>query len=135
MAPAPSPEKALWSSCAAIFWPGSMAFGFPGIMAHHWQAAFGVDRAAVGQIFFSTALGWLLITEGGRWQERLGRGAWLSWARSSPPWPPATDHGPGASGVHAGLHHRGLSTPASTCPPSAWWTALVPLRRGLITAW
>lgn len=64
---------ALWGSCAAIFWPGALAFGFPGVMASHWQQTFGVGRGAVGAAMF-----FLLIAVGcfmflaGRLQMRLG---------------------------------------------------------------
>lgn len=36
----------------AIFWPGTLVFGLPGVMSQYWQTAFGVGPAEVGQIFF-----------------------------------------------------------------------------------
>jgi OFA family oxalate/formate antiporter-like MFS transporter len=71
--PQPRGFGALGGSCAAIFWPGALAFGFPGVMAAHWQQAYGVGRGAVGATMF-----FLLITVGsfmylaGRLQMRWG---------------------------------------------------------------
>jgi OFA family oxalate/formate antiporter-like MFS transporter len=42
----------LAASCAAIFWPGTLVFGFPGVMSGYWQSAFDVNRADVGRIMF-----------------------------------------------------------------------------------
>jgi len=42
----------LGACCTAIFWPGTLVFGLPGVMSHYWQNAFGVGPAEVGQIFF-----------------------------------------------------------------------------------
>jgi len=70
---APRGFGALWGSCAAIFWPGALAFAFPGVMASHWQQSFGVGRGAVGATMF-----FLLIAVGsfmflaGRLQMRWG---------------------------------------------------------------
>ncbi|MBN2126361.1 MAG: MFS transporter [Deltaproteobacteria bacterium] len=64
---------ALISSCAAIFWPGAFIFGFPGVMAGHWQETFQVGRGAVGQSLFFVLLGvgmFMYLT--GRLQERVG---------------------------------------------------------------
>lgn len=36
----------------AIFWPGTLVFGLPGVMSQYWQTAFSVGPAEVGQIFF-----------------------------------------------------------------------------------
>jgi OFA family oxalate/formate antiporter-like MFS transporter len=66
-------KSALCAGCAAIFWPGAFVFGFPGVMAQHWQYAFQVNHAAVGKtlFFMLTAVGiFMFIT--GRWQERFG---------------------------------------------------------------
>lgn len=66
-------KSALGAGCAAIFWPGSFVFGFPGVMAQHWQYAFYVDRAAIGKIlFFVLAAVGLFMFFIGRWQERFG---------------------------------------------------------------
>ncbi|MCB2228337.1 MAG: MFS transporter [Desulfarculaceae bacterium] len=63
------------ASCLAIFMPGALAFGFPGVMASHWQEAFGASRAQIGQIIFFMLAGVALITYlAGRWQERWGPG-------------------------------------------------------------
>ncbi len=135
MAPAPSPEKALWSSCAAIFWPGSMAFGFPGIMAHHWQAAFGVDRAAVGQILFFLLLGvGSTMYLAGRGQERLGPGRMvilgsLISAVAALLLPLA----PGIGAVHAWAFITGASHSCLYLPALSVVQRWFPLRRGLVT--
>jgi OFA family oxalate/formate antiporter-like MFS transporter len=64
---------ALWGSCAAIFWPGALAFGFPGVMAAHWQQTFGVGRGEVGatMFFLLVAVGCFMFLAG-RLQMRLG---------------------------------------------------------------
>jgi OFA family oxalate/formate antiporter-like MFS transporter len=67
----------LAASCGAIFLPGALIFGFPGVMGHHWQQAFSASRADVGQILFfvlAGAGGCMLLV--GRVQERVGP-AWL----------------------------------------------------------
>lgn len=57
----------------AIFWPGALNFGFPGVMAPLWQEMFHIGRGAVGNILF-----FMLVAVGifmflvGRWQERYG---------------------------------------------------------------
>ena len=66
---------ALIGGCAAIFWPGAFIFSFPGVMGHHWQEAFQVGKAAVGQtLFFMLAAAGLFMFFIGRWQEKLGPG-------------------------------------------------------------
>ncbi|MCF8032872.1 MAG: MFS transporter [Desulfarculaceae bacterium] len=67
--------RSLAAACLAIFMPGALAFGFPGVMASHWQAAFGASRADIGQIIFFMLAGVALITYlAGRWQESWGPG-------------------------------------------------------------
>ena len=69
----PRGHGALWGSCAAIFWPGALAFGFPGVMASHWQQTFGVGRGEVGatMFFLLVAVGSFMFLAG-RLQMRLG---------------------------------------------------------------
>ena len=52
-------KAAVIGSCLAIFWPGAFIFGFPGVMAHHWELAFHMSRGAVARtLFFAlTAVG------------------------------------------------------------------------------
>ncbi len=38
--------------CLALFFPGSFVFGFPGVMAGHWQAIFSVNKAQIGRLMF-----------------------------------------------------------------------------------
>ena len=60
--------------CAlAIFWPGALIFGFPGVMGPYWQEMFGVGRGAIGNILFFVlaALGVFMFFVG-RWQEKVG---------------------------------------------------------------
>jgi len=75
LAPPEHKFRALIASCLAIFWPGALAFGFPGVMASHWQQAFGASRADIGQIIFFMLAGVGLTTYlAGRAQERWGPG-------------------------------------------------------------
>ncbi len=57
----------------AIFWPGALSFGFPGVMAPYWQETFQVGSAATGNImFFILAAVGSFMYLAGRLQERLG---------------------------------------------------------------
>jgi len=57
----------------AIFWPGALTFGFPGVMAPAWQEMFHVGRAATGLvIFFMLAAVGAFMFLAGRWQEQYG---------------------------------------------------------------
>ena len=65
----------LAASCVAIFWPGALAFGFPGVLASHWVAAFGASRGEIGQIIFFMLAGvGSTVYLAGRGQERWGAG-------------------------------------------------------------
>ncbi|MGD2272301.1 MAG: MFS transporter [Desulfobacterales bacterium] len=67
------PLVAVLASCIAIFLPGALVFGFPGVMAAHWQQIFGVGRAAVGQtLFFVLAAVGIFMFVTGRLQEKIG---------------------------------------------------------------
>ena len=72
----PGNRKALLAvlgSCIAIFWPGALTFGFPGVMAPIWQEMFHVGRAATGMtIFFMLAAVGVFMFLVGRWQEHYG---------------------------------------------------------------
>ncbi|MEI8003792.1 MAG: MFS transporter, partial [Methanothrix sp.] len=64
---------AVLGSCIAIFWPGALTFGFPGVMASVWQEMFHVGRAATGlTLFFMLAAVGAFMFLVGRWQERWG---------------------------------------------------------------
>jgi MFS transporter, OFA family, oxalate/formate antiporter len=64
---------AVLGSCIAIFWPGALTFGFPGVMAPFWQEMFHVGRTATGlTIFFMLAAVGAFMFLVGRWQERWG---------------------------------------------------------------
>jgi OFA family oxalate/formate antiporter-like MFS transporter len=60
-------------ACAAsLFLPGALIFGFPGVMAAHWQAQFGVGKGAIGNVlFFSLAGLGVLNVVSARLPERL----------------------------------------------------------------
>jgi OFA family oxalate/formate antiporter-like MFS transporter len=72
----PGNRKALLAvlgSCIAIFWPGALTFGFPGVMAPFWQEMFHVGHAATGMtIFFMLAAVGVFMFLVGRWQEHYG---------------------------------------------------------------
>src|SRR5690606_16904145 len=57
----------------AIFWPGALTFGFPGVMASVWREMFQVGSGATGAtIFFMLAAVGINMFLVGRWQERYG---------------------------------------------------------------
>jgi len=57
----------------AIFWPGALIFGFPGVMAPYWMKTFHAGRGAIGNIlFFILAAVGIFMFLVGRWQERFG---------------------------------------------------------------
>ena len=48
-----SPQLGILAACcAAIFWPGTLVFGFPGVLNNHWQTTFAIGSGAVGRIMF-----------------------------------------------------------------------------------
>ena len=63
----------LAACCVAIFIPGGFVFGFPGVMANHWQDTFAVSKADVGSILFYVlaAVGTFMFVTG-RLQEKIG---------------------------------------------------------------
>ncbi|MEW5920717.1 MAG: MFS transporter [Bacillota bacterium] len=64
---------AVIGATAAIFWPGALCFGFPGVMAAYWQELFRISSAATGNImFFILAAVGIFMYLAGRWQEKLG---------------------------------------------------------------
>jgi MFS family permease len=71
------PSVAVVASCVAIFLPGALVFGFPGVMGTHWQEIFGVGRADVGQtLFFVLAAVGIFMFVAGRLQEKIDP-AWV----------------------------------------------------------
>ncbi|MEW6674239.1 MAG: MFS transporter, partial [Thermodesulfobacteriota bacterium] len=66
------------AACLTAFIPGSLVFGFPGVMGPYWQKTFNVGRAEIGQILFyvlaAAGLHMFLI---GRLQERM-RPSWIA---------------------------------------------------------
>jgi len=66
-------KAAVIASCAAIFWPGSFIFGFPGVMGPHWQEAFGAGSGEMGKcLFFILAGVGIFMYPTGRCQEKIG---------------------------------------------------------------
>jgi len=64
---------AVIGSSMAIFWPGALIFGFPGVMAPYWMKTFHVGRGAIGNIlFFVLAAAGTFMFFVGRWQEKYG---------------------------------------------------------------
>lgn len=71
--PAKGGLPVLAASCLAIFWPGAFIFGFPGVMARHWQQALQVDRAAIGgTLFFVLAAAGIAMFLTGRLMRKFG---------------------------------------------------------------
>jgi MFS transporter, OFA family, oxalate/formate antiporter len=64
---------AVFGCSVAIFWPGALTFGFPGVMAPLWQEMFSAGRGTIGNtIFFMLAAVGIFMFLVGRWQERYG---------------------------------------------------------------
>ena len=63
--------------CLAIFLPGALIFGFPGVMGPFWQNAFQVGKAELGQIlFYVLAAAGVHMFLVGRLQEKIAP-AWI----------------------------------------------------------
>ena len=57
----------------AIFWPGALTFGFPGVMVPFWREMFLVGSGATGAVvFFMLAAVGIFMFLVGCWQERYG---------------------------------------------------------------
>lgn len=64
---------AVIGSSAAIFWPGALIFGFPGVIGPHWQNMFGVGKGAIGNcLFFVLSMVGISMFLAGKLQERYG---------------------------------------------------------------
>lgn len=64
---------AVIGSSLATFWPGALAFGYPGVLGPYWRETFQVGSAATGNIiFFMLASLGIFMFLVGRWQERWG---------------------------------------------------------------
>ncbi|MBU1274229.1 MAG: MFS transporter [Proteobacteria bacterium] len=103
-------------------------------MAHHWQATFGVDRAAVGQIIFFLLAGvGTTMYLAGRWQERLGParlvrvGSVISGLAAL-----ALPLAPGIGAIHAWAFITGASQSCLYLPALSVVQRWFPLRRGLV---
>ena len=70
-------QMTLIASCGAIFLPGALIFGFPGVIGHHWQMIFNVGRAEIGQVLFYVLGGvGIFMFLVGRLQEKIAP-AWI----------------------------------------------------------
>lgn len=62
-----------FACCGVVFIPGSLVFGFPGVLGKHWMEAFGVGGAEIGQIlFFVLAGAGIFMYQTGKLQEKTG---------------------------------------------------------------
>ena len=60
-------------SCIAIFWPGALIFGFPGVMGPYWRNILNVNRESIGYVmFFMLAAVGIFMFIVGKFQERIG---------------------------------------------------------------
>ncbi len=65
--------QAVIGGAAAIFWPGALVFGFPGVMGPQWARMLGVGPGAIGAcLFFLLAGVGLMMFVVGKLQVRLG---------------------------------------------------------------
>lgn len=64
---------AIAGSSAAIFWPGALIFGYPGVMTRYWREMFEVGTGATGNVMFFilAAVGSFMFVVG-QWQEKVG---------------------------------------------------------------
>ena len=64
---------AIVGSSIAIFWPGALIFGYPGVMSPYWRDLFQVGTGATGNVmFFILAAVGIFMFVAGKWQERIG---------------------------------------------------------------
>ena len=64
---------AVIGSSVAIFFPGAMTFGYPGVMGSYWQKTFGVGKGAIGlSLFFLLAMVGIFMFTAGKLQEKYG---------------------------------------------------------------
>ena len=64
---------AVIGSSVAIFMPGALTFGYPGVMGAYWQETFHVGKSAVGNcLFFLLAMVGIFMFLAGKLQERFG---------------------------------------------------------------
>ncbi len=69
---------AVVGSSVAIFFPGAMTFGYPGVMGPYWQKTFGVGKGAIGlSLFFLLAMVGIFMFTAGKLQEKLGTRAMI----------------------------------------------------------
>ncbi len=66
-------NRILLLSCIAIFFPGSFAFGFPGIMGQYWQTVLNINSSEIGKCIFImlSGVGFSMYLTG-RFQEKYG---------------------------------------------------------------
>lgn len=66
-------RQAVIGGAAAIFWPGALVFGFPGVMGAEWARMLGVGPGAIGAcLFFLLAGVGLMMFLVGKLQMQLG---------------------------------------------------------------
>ena len=66
-------KLAVIGSTVAIFFPGAMTFGYPGVMGSYWQKTFGVGKGAIGlSLFFLLAMVGIFMFTAGKLQEKYG---------------------------------------------------------------
>ena len=64
---------AVAGSTVAIFWPGALIFGFPGVMGPYWERLFHIGLGPIGNtLFFVLFAVGLFMSFVGHWQERFG---------------------------------------------------------------
>lgn len=65
--------QAVIGGAAAIFWPGALVFGFPGVMGPQWARMLGVGPGSIGAcLFFVLAGAGTMMFVVGKLQSRLG---------------------------------------------------------------
>lgn len=126
---------ALTAACLTAFLPGSLVFGFPGVMGAYWQKTFQVGRAEIGQILFyvlaAAGLHMFLI---GRLQERI-RPGWIAAAGAVIYGPSLILLGRAAhmNGVYLWAFLTGASSAFCYLPPLMVVQRWFPGRKGLVS--
>lgn len=64
---------AVIGAAVAIWFPGAMTFGYPGVMGPHWMKTFGVGKGSIGlSLFFLLAMVGCFMFIAGKLQEKYG---------------------------------------------------------------